>query len=97
MRSELQYIELYQEVSDLIKSRSCNVMNAVRDEAFEIFRRMGFPTRKVERYKYTDVDDAFAPNYGISLSPLTGPDTVADVSAFLQKCLIQVMADIHCP
>lgn len=71
MRSELQYIELYQEVSDLIKSRSCNVMNAVRDEAFEIFRRMGFPTRKVERYKYTDVDDAFAPNYGISLSPLT--------------------------
>ena len=71
MRSEQQYIELYHEVSDLIKNRSCEVMNDVRDEAFETFRRMGFPTRKVERYRYTDVDAAFAPNYGISLSPLT--------------------------
>ena len=71
MTSEQQYIELYSEASDLIKSKSCNVMNAVRDEAFDIFRQTGFPSKKVERYKYTDVDAAFAPNYGISLSPLT--------------------------
>ena len=70
MTSELQYIELYREASDLIKSKSCAVMNAVRDEAFEAFQRVGFPSKKVERYKYTDVDAAFAPNYGISLSPL---------------------------
>ena len=71
MKSEQQYIELYHEAGDLIKSKSCNVMNAVRDEAFEAFQRVGFPSKKVERYKYTDVDAAFAPNYGISLSPLT--------------------------
>ena len=71
MTSEQQYIELYREASDLIKGKSCDVMNAVRDEAFEQFVAKGFPTRKVERYKYTDVDAAFAPNYGISLSPLT--------------------------
>ena len=71
MTSEQQYIELYHEASDLIKSKSCAVMNAVRDQAFETFRRIGFPSKKVERYKYTDVDAAFAPNYGISLSPLT--------------------------
>jgi Fe-S cluster assembly protein SufD len=71
MTSEQQYIELYSEASELIKSKSCNVMNAVRDEAFGIFRQTGFPSKKVERYKYTDVDAAFAPNYGISLSPLT--------------------------
>ncbi len=71
MKSEQQYIELYHEASSVIKERSCPVMNVVRDEAFEAFRQVGFPSKKVERYKYTDVDAAFAPNYGISLSPLT--------------------------
>ena len=71
MTSEQQYIELYREAGELIKSKSCAVMNAVRDEAFQQFVSSGFPTKKVERYKYTDVATAFAPNYGISLSPLT--------------------------
>lgn len=71
MKSEQQYIELYHEAADTIKARSCPVMNAVRDEAFATFQQMGFPSKKVERYKYTDVAAAFAPNYGISLSPLT--------------------------
>lgn len=71
MKSEQQYIELYHEASGVIKERSCPVMNLVRDAAFEAFRQVGFPSKKVERYKYTDVDVAFAPNYGISLSPLT--------------------------
>ena len=70
MTSEQQYIELYREASDLIKSKSCPVMNAVRDEAFQQFMSSGFPSKKVERYKYTDVAAAFAPNFGISLSPL---------------------------
>ena len=70
MTSETQYIALYQEASTLIKQKSCPVMNAVRDDAFETFRRQGFPTRKAERYKYTDVNAAFAPNYGISLGTM---------------------------
>lgn len=70
MTSEKQYIELYREAGDLIKSKSCPVMNAVRDAAFQQFVSSGFPSKKVERYKYTDVAAAFAPNFGISLSPL---------------------------
>ena len=70
MQSELQYIELYHEAADLICQRSCAAMNAVRDGAFQAFAAQGFPSQKVERYKYTDIDAAFAPNYGISLSPL---------------------------
>ncbi|MBQ0022082.1 MAG: Fe-S cluster assembly protein SufD [Prevotellaceae bacterium] len=69
MKSEQQYIELYSEAGTLIKQKSCEVMNAVRDAAFEVFKSQGFPSKKVERYKYTDVDAAFAPNYGISLNP----------------------------
>lgn len=71
MTSEQQYIELYNEASEVIKAKSCPVMNAVRDEAFATFRSKGFPTKKVERYKYTDIPSAFAPNYGISFSPIT--------------------------
>ena len=71
MTSAQQYIDLYHEAADLIKSKSCPVMNAVRDEAFATFQQQGFPTKKAERYRYTDVEAAFAPNYGLSLSPLT--------------------------
>ena len=71
MKSEQQYIELYREAEGLIKQKSCKVMNDVRDAAFAVFEKQGFPTKKVERYKYTDVDANFAPNYGVSFSSLT--------------------------
>jgi Fe-S cluster assembly protein SufD len=48
-------------------------MNAVRDEAFKYFRRQGFPSKKVERYKYTDIQKLFAPDYGVNLSRLQIP------------------------
>lgn len=70
MKSAQQYIQLYHEAADLIRRKSCPVMNAARDEAFATFQAAGFPSKKVERYRYTDVATAFAPNYGISLSPL---------------------------
>ncbi len=48
-------------------------LNALRDKAFDDFRRLGFPTSKVERYKYTDIDALFAPNYGLNLKRLPIP------------------------
>ncbi|MBR1465522.1 MAG: Fe-S cluster assembly protein SufD [Bacteroidaceae bacterium] len=68
--SEQQYIEFYSECRDMIMSKSTAVMNNERDKAFELFKQYGFPSQKVERYKYTDVDKAFAPNYGILFTPL---------------------------
>ena len=68
--SEQQYIEFYRECRDMIMSKSTDVMNSVRDKAFEKFAATGFPSQKVERYKYTDVDKAFEPNYGILFTPL---------------------------
>jgi Fe-S cluster assembly protein SufD len=48
-------------------------MNVVRDTAFEDFRKQGFPTKKVERYKYTDIQKLFEPDYGVNLSRLQIP------------------------
>ena len=63
-----QYIELYQQARDLICQHSSDVMNAQRDDAFEQFKSKGFPTRKEERYKYTNVQELFAPDYGLNLN-----------------------------
>ena len=73
MQSEQQYIELYEQARQMIFDHAPEAMNAVRDQAFEDFRRQGFPSKKVERYKYTDMQKLFAPNYGVNLSRLEIP------------------------
>jgi Fe-S cluster assembly protein SufD len=72
-KAETQYVELYENTSSTIKGHSADVMNAVRDKAFEDFKKLGFPTRKVERYKYTDMAKLFEPNYGLNLNRLDIP------------------------
>ena len=73
MGSEKQYIELYNQARQVIFDHAPEAMNAVRDEAFEDFRKQGFPSKKVERYKYTDIQKLFAPDYGVNLSRLEIP------------------------
>ena len=69
----LQYIELYQQAVGIIKAYSAEPMNAVRDEAFADFQRLGFPSKKEERYKYTDMAAPFEPDYGLNLKRLEIP------------------------
>jgi Fe-S cluster assembly protein SufD len=57
----------------MIHEHSSDVMNSMRDEAFERFASAGFPSKKVERYKYTDIQKLFAPDYGLNLNRLTIP------------------------
>ena len=88
---EQQYLDFFQAQRRQLDTCSCDMLNAPRDEALAAFQRLGFPSQKVERYKYTDVAAAFAPNYGISLrkEPLLGDfhavqdlyGTLADVNA----------------
>ena len=71
--SEQQYIHLYKQAREMICEHSSDVMNAVRDEAFERFASQGFPSKKEERYKYTDIQKLFEPDYGLNLNRLTIP------------------------
>ena len=73
MGAEQQYIDLYEQAREMIFSHAPEAMNAVRDEAFGDFRRQGFPSKKVERYKYTDMQKLFAPDYGVNLNRLEIP------------------------
>lgn len=73
MNSEKQYIDLYTATRNMICSYSSPVMNNVRDKAFEDFKLQGFPSRKVEEYRYTDIAPLFEPNYGVNLNRLDIP------------------------
>ena len=73
MNSEKQYIDLYNLARKAIFDNSAPVMNEVRGAAFEDFKRQGFPSRKVERYKYTDMSAIFEPDYGLNLNRLDIP------------------------
>lgn len=73
MNSEKQYIDLFEANRDVISAHSTAVMNALREKAFEDFKRQGFPTRKTEKYKYTDISKLFEPDYGLNLQRLPMP------------------------
>ena len=73
MKSEQQYIELYEQAREMIVRHSSEVMNAVRDAAYGNLKAKGFPSRKVERYKYTDMQALFEPDYGLNLNRLEIP------------------------
>ena len=73
VNSEQQFIELYEQARQIIFNHAPEAMNAVRDEAFSDFRNLGFPSKKVERYKYTDMQKLFQPDYGVNLNRLEIP------------------------
>ena len=68
-----QYIELYEQCRPLIREHSADVMNNARDIAFEDFKRLGIPSKIIERYKYTDMKKLFEPDYGLNLKRLDIP------------------------
>lgn len=69
----LQYIDLYTSQRNAINAHSCEVMNAHRDAAFEVFKAVGFANRKVEDYKYTNMQELFAPDLGVNINRLEVP------------------------
>ena len=59
MSPEQPYVNLYQANRDSLIAVSPKVMNTLRDEAINVFAQKGFPSRKVEAYRYIDVPQAF--------------------------------------
>ena len=79
MNAEQQYIELFSQTEAMICKHSAEVLNAPRAAAFADFERVGFPTRKMEKYKYTDVSKYFEPDFADQEHM---QNTVCEVDAF---------------
>ncbi len=73
MGAEQQYIDLFTQAEAMICRHSAEVLNAPRAAAFADFERLGFPTRKLEDYKYTDLSRFFEPDFGLNLNRLSIP------------------------
>ncbi len=73
MSVEQQYIDLYQQYTEMINKHSSPILNNKRADAFNHFCSLGFPTKKLEDYKYTDVSKFFAPDYGLNINRLGIP------------------------
>ena len=65
--SEKQYIDLFLQYKDKICSSAPEVLNALRKQALADFERLGFPDTANENYRYTNVPQAFATDYGLNL------------------------------
>ena len=79
MKAEQQYIELFTQHEAQLCRHAAAVMNLPRVEALRDFERLGFPSLKSEDYKYTDVSQVFAPDYGVNINRLAVPVNPYDV------------------
>lgn len=79
MMAEKQYIDLYSQYEDLICKHSSVPMNNLRKQAFEDFKLLGFPLANDEDYKYTNVQKAFEPDYGVNINRIEIPYRPHDV------------------
>lgn len=58
-------------------------LHALRKEAIERFEALGFPERKAEAYKYTNIQKVLKRNYTLQLAPRQPRVTDADIAPFL--------------
>ena len=70
---EQQYIDLYKQHHQSIKDHSAPVMNDSRDVAFELFEKLGFPSPRLENYKYSDLKEPLSLDYGLNINRVTIP------------------------
>jgi len=96
-----QYIELYSDNKALIDAGSCEPMNRMRPLALQRLEQHGLPSRKVEEYKYTDIEQVLAPDYGVNLRRLAiGADPYQAYKCSvpgLGTSLYYMMGDCLCP
>ena len=97
MAAEQQYIDLYSQCEALVNRHPSDVLNAPRAKALADFKAAGFPKANSEDYKYTDVAQAFTPDFGLNINRLAIPFNPYDVFRCdvpnLSTCLYFVVND----
>ena len=73
-----QYIDLYQQAEAMICRHSAPVLNALRPAAIEAFSRLGWPSTKVEAYRYTQLEPLMEPDFALNLNRLQMPANPSD-------------------
>ena len=75
-----QYIGLFNDKREAIDSHSAGALNAARDAALAALQGQRMPVKGDEDYEVTDLEEVFAPDYGVNINRI---EMVADpVDAF---------------
>ncbi len=67
---EQEYIRLYKQHEGAIRAHTSEVLNRVRGRAFAHFEQAGFPTTRLEHYRYTDLTLPLSVDYGLNINRL---------------------------
>ena len=73
MSAEKQYIDLYDQTTEMLCDNSVNVMNLQRSAARQALLENGLVGLNTERYRHTDMEKIFAPDYGVNLKRMDFP------------------------
>jgi Fe-S cluster assembly protein SufD len=65
------FIDLFNQHKDELEKGLPDFINNKRPEALEAFKKLGIPTKKQEKYKYTDLSPSFEKNYRQYFKPKT--------------------------
>ncbi len=63
-----KYVDYYQSTEADINQKSSELVNNQRQEALDNFKVWGIPNRKVEAYKYTNLEEVFDHNLDMSMA-----------------------------
>lgn len=61
-------LELYKRERGIIEENCSYILNGTRPSAISSFKKLGLPTRKLEKYKYTDVAQFFEGDYKVNFN-----------------------------
>ncbi|WP_294079439.1 Fe-S cluster assembly protein SufD [Proteiniphilum sp. UBA5384] len=70
---EQQYIDLFEQYRGELDANSTEGINRHRDAAFELFKRNGFPSSKLEEYKHSNIVRSFDTELGLNLRNIPVP------------------------
>lgn len=68
MSSLNQYLDLWSEHSELVKTHSPALLNKNREEAAEVLRKTGLPKAGSRDYRNIDLEQVLAPDFGLNIA-----------------------------
>lgn len=77
MSALTQYIKLFEANREVIYANSAPALNALRPAALELLKQSSLPRRGEEGYEKTDLDEWFAPDFGLNISRVNIPVDIA--------------------
>jgi len=72
-------VNLYLANLDLLREGAADSINAARADAIENFNILGFPNRKSEKYKYTNITNLFEKEFEKYFAPRKVEFSVDDI------------------